>query len=91
MQLIDGRPVYAATDLVGFLACTHRLALERAALAELVERPIRDDPEIELIAKRGVAHELAYLAELRASGRSVVGKKACARFSGESQLVTGWG
>ena len=72
MQLIDGRPVYAATDLVGFLACTHRLALERAALAGLVERPIRDDPEIELIAKRGVAHELAYLAELRASGRSVV-------------------
>ena len=72
MQLIDGRPVYAATDLVGFLACTHRLALERAALAGLVVRPIRDDPEIELIAKRGVAHELAYLAELRASGRSVV-------------------
>src|SRR4051812_41016462 len=72
MQLIDGRPVYAATDLVGFLACSHRLALERAALAGLVERPIRDDPEIELIARRGVAHEQAYLAELRASGRSVV-------------------
>ena len=72
MQLIDGQPVYAATDLVGFLACTHRLALERAALAGLVERPIRDDPEIELIAKRGIAHEQRYLAELRASGRMVV-------------------
>src|SRR6185436_8869163 len=72
MQLIDGEPVYAATDLVGFLACTHLLALERAALEGLVERPIRDDPEIDLIAKRGVAHEQAYLAELRASGRSVV-------------------
>jgi len=72
MQLIDGRPVYAATDLVGFLACTHRLALERAALAGLVERPIRDDPEIELIAKRGLDHEHRYLAELRASGRTVV-------------------
>jgi predicted RecB family nuclease len=71
MQLIDGRPVYAATDLVGFLACTHRLALERAALAGLVERPIRDDPEIELIAKRGLDHERRYLAELRASGRTV--------------------
>jgi predicted RecB family nuclease len=72
VQLIDGRPVYAATDLVGFLACTHRLALERAALAELVEKPIRDDPEIELIAKRGLAHEQRYLEELRASGRDVV-------------------
>jgi uncharacterized protein len=72
MQLIDGKPVYAATDLVGFLACTHRLALERAALAGLVERPIRDDPEIELIAQRGVAHEQRYLEDLRASGRVVV-------------------
>ena len=72
MQLIDGRPVYAATDLVGFLACEHRLALERAALEGLVQKPIRNDPEIELIAKRGVAHEERYLAELRASGRTVV-------------------
>ena len=72
MQLIDGRPVYAATDLVGFLACSHRLALERAALAGLVEKPIRDDPAIDLIARRGEAHEARYLADLRASGRRVV-------------------
>lgn len=72
MQLIDGRPVYAATDLVGFLACSHRLALERAALAGLVAKPIRDDPAIDLIAKRGEAHEAKYLAELRASGRRIV-------------------
>jgi len=72
VQLIDGRPAYAATDLVGFLACTHRLALERAALAGLVERPIRDDPTIELIAKRGEAHERRYLDDLRATGRTVV-------------------
>jgi hypothetical protein len=30
MQLIDGTAVYAATDLVGFLACEHLTALERA-------------------------------------------------------------
>src|SRR3954451_10753686 len=72
MQLIDGRPVYAATDLVGFLACSHRLALERAALAGLVEKPIRDDPTIDLIARRGIAHEQRYLEELRAEGRTVV-------------------
>ncbi len=72
MQLIDGRPVYAATDLVGFLACEHRLALERAALAGLVEKPIRNDPSIELIAKRGEEHERRYLADLEASGRTIV-------------------
>ena len=44
MQLIDGRPVYSATDLVGFLACEHLTNLERAALAGLVKRPMRVDP-----------------------------------------------
>jgi uncharacterized protein len=72
VQLIDGRPVYAATDLVGYLACSHRLALERAALAGLARRPIRDDPAIETVAKRGHAHEQRYLADLKAEGRKVV-------------------
>jgi len=72
VQLIDGTPVYAATDLVGFLACTHRLALERAALADLVKKPIRNDPSIEAVAKRGHAHEQQYLADLKALGRTVV-------------------
>jgi predicted RecB family nuclease len=71
VQLIDGRPVYAATDLVGFLACTHLVALERAALADLVKRPVRNDPSIDLIARRGLDHEQRYLAELRAQGLSI--------------------
>lgn len=72
MQLIDGRPVYAATDLVGFLACGHRLALERAAMHGLVAKPVRNDPTIELIARRGLEHERRYLEELREQGRTVV-------------------
>ena len=72
MQLIDGRPVYAATDLVGFLACGHRLALERAAMVGLVEKPVRNDPSIELVAKRGLEHERRYLEELRAQSLRVV-------------------
>ena len=44
VQLIDGQPVYSATDLVGFLACEHLTALERAALAGLVKRPIATTP-----------------------------------------------
>jgi predicted RecB family nuclease len=71
MQLIDGNPVFAATDLVGFLACEHLVGLELAAMAGLVERPIRLDPEIDLIAKRGLEHEARYLADLRREGRRV--------------------
>jgi uncharacterized protein len=71
MQLIDGRPVFAATDLVGFLACEHLVGLELAALAGLVERPERMDPEIDLIAKRGDEHERRYLEGLEEGGRRV--------------------
>src|SRR6185312_3826931 len=72
MDRIDGRPVYAATDLVAYLACEHLTALERAALAGLVTRPMRDDPELDIIRKRGFEHERRYLADLEASGRSAV-------------------
>ena len=71
MQLIGGKPVFAATDLVGFLACEHLVGMELAAMAALVERPIRLDPEIDLIAKRGVEHEARYLADLERDGRRV--------------------
>jgi predicted RecB family nuclease len=72
MQLLDGAPVYSATDLVGFLACDHRFELERAAMAGLVKKPIRSDPTIELIQERGYEHERRYLEDLRAAGRSIV-------------------
>ncbi len=71
MQLIDGQPVFAATDLVGYLACEHLTALERAALAGLVDRPDRADRELDVIRERGFEHEARYLAELRAGGASV--------------------
>jgi len=72
MDRIDGKPVYSATDLVAYLACEHLTQLERAALAGLVDRPIRNDPELDVIRKRGFEHEARFLAELRAAGRSPV-------------------
>lgn len=72
MQIIDGRPVFAATDLVGYLACAHLVGLELAALAGLVDRPDRVDPEMDLIAKRGLQHEHRYLADLATKGARVV-------------------
>ena len=72
MQTIDGRPVYAATDLVGYLACEHLTQLERAAMAQLVPRPHRDDRELDVIRRRGFQHEQRFLADLRAQGKGVV-------------------
>ena len=72
MDRIDGQPVYSATDLVAYLACEHLTQLERAALAGLVKRPMRDDPELDIIRRRGFQHEARFLADLRADGRVVV-------------------
>ena len=72
MDRIDGTPVFSATDLVAYLACEHLIQLERAALAGLVERPIRDDPELDVIRRRGFQHEARYKADLEAEGRRVV-------------------
>lgn len=73
MQLLDGRLVLSATDLVGYLACDHLATLELGRVAGLWERPNRrDDPTIALIQEKGELHEADYLDLLRAEGRSVV-------------------
>ncbi len=71
MQFLDGRPVYSATDLVGYLACSHLTDLERCKQLGLVQKPERSDPELEIIIKRGFEHEQAYIGRLRAQGRDV--------------------
>jgi predicted RecB family nuclease len=71
MQDLDGQTVYSATDLVGFLECEHLTELERAALGGLVVRPVRDDPELEILQERGLEHETRFLDWLRQQGRIV--------------------
>jgi uncharacterized protein len=72
MQLIDQRLAYSATDLVGFLECRHLANLERAAtLVPEVRRPVRDDPVLDRMARRGQEYEARYLDELRAQGREI--------------------
>ncbi|MEZ4503110.1 MAG: TM0106 family RecB-like putative nuclease [Dehalococcoidia bacterium] len=72
MQLIDGRLVYSATDLVGFLDCRHLTNLEHAAVEGHLARPVRDDPVLDRIAQRGEEHERRFLADLTAEGVAVV-------------------
>jgi predicted RecB family nuclease len=71
VQLVDGTIIVSATDLVGYLACDHLVTLELDAAAGRIERPIRNDPELDLIRRRGFEHEAAHLAALRDEGRSI--------------------
>lgn len=71
MQLLDGALVLSATDLVGFLLCPHLTQLELAAIRGEVERPTRDDPELDVLTRRGEEHEQAHLERLVANGLSV--------------------
>jgi predicted RecB family nuclease len=68
---LDGQVVYAASDLNDFLACDHRVALNRRVLIEGGARPA-DDPTLAIIARKGQLHEQAVLARLEASGVAVV-------------------
>lgn len=71
MYFADGQLVLSASDLVGHLLCPHltSLALEGArGNRRILERT---DPELEVLASRGLAHEAAYLDGLERSGLSV--------------------
>jgi uncharacterized protein len=71
VQVLGDALVVSATDLVGFLECDHLVTLEQLRAAGKIEKPIRDDPELDLIRRRGFDHEQAYLGRLRDEGRTV--------------------
>jgi predicted RecB family nuclease len=72
VQLVADALVLSPSDLTAFLACEQRTALDRlVALGEL-DRPVQDDPELEILRRRGDEHEHRELERLRAEGRTVV-------------------
>ena len=71
MQNVDGRLVYSATDLVGYLECEHLASLEQAAVAGHLRRPTRSDPVLDRIAQHGELHEGRFLESLRTEGVTV--------------------
>jgi hypothetical protein len=64
MRKLDGQVVFSPTDLVGFLDCAHLTELDRAVLAKVLERPYREDPELDLLRRKGLEHERRYLQTL---------------------------
>ncbi|TME30655.1 MAG: TM0106 family RecB-like putative nuclease [Chloroflexi bacterium] len=83
-RLEDGRIVFSATDLVGFLECEHLTVLERAALEGAVERPSREDPELAVLQERGLEHEQRFLAYLRELGHEIVDGRIAADAGGDA-------
>jgi len=72
MQLLEGELVLSATDLTGFAACEHLTQLELAVTRGRGERPVRDDPMLDVLSRKGDEHETNHVARLRAQGLTVV-------------------
>src|SRR6266446_5799825 len=71
MQILGGRLLLSATDLVNFLGCRHATFLDLRDLTDLVEIPERDAATV-LIFEKGIEHEKRHLASLKARGFTVV-------------------
>jgi uncharacterized protein len=64
MHSVEGRLLLSPSDLVGFLACEHLTQRELAVSRGEAVRPLRVDPELELLARKGLEHETAQLERL---------------------------
>ena len=75
MMQVDSKTLYSASDVVSFLECEHSTALAQLAMSDPKTWRTRRGPEDEqlaLIQAKGMAHERAYLDELKDSGKRVI-------------------
>src|SRR6478672_4803136 len=72
MDLRGSEPLYYATDLTNFIGCRHLTVLERLAAHKRAKRPFFDDPMLEILRERGLAHEQEYVRRHARAGKSVV-------------------
>src|SRR5436190_18162103 len=72
MQRVNGTLIFSPSDLQKFVECEHLTRLQvRVCDGELTARS-RDDEELELLRRKGVDHERAWLERLRAERKSIV-------------------
>ena len=72
MQERAGRILFSPSDLNAFLECEHLTQLELAVARHELEWPTDENPQADLVKRKGEEHEAAYLAALLAQGREVV-------------------
>ncbi len=67
----DNQILFSPSDLNAFLECEHLTQLELAVARHELERPVAENPQADLVKRKGDEHEAAYLAQLLADGRTV--------------------
>ena len=72
MRRSNGQLGFSPSDVNNFLECEHLTQLELAVALGELERPVFEDPQAELIRRKGEEHERAYLESLRAAGKEVI-------------------
>lgn len=73
MKSIRGVLHVSATNLAKHVGCRHLTELDRRVAEGILAAPMWRDPALTLLQKRGLAHEEAYVADLKNQGRQVVG------------------
>ena len=72
MYLDDGRLVLSPSDFVGFLYCGHLTELSLATVRGSLAKPPDDDPDLQVVQRRGLEHEGRYLTRLEGERKVVV-------------------
>ncbi|MFN2627305.1 MAG: TM0106 family RecB-like putative nuclease [Gaiellaceae bacterium] len=72
MRQRDNRILFSPTDLTAFLECEHLTQLQLAVARREIARPAAENPQADLVKRKGAEHEHAYLEQLLADGRKVV-------------------
>ena len=86
MQRVDHQVLHSASDLVQFLGCAHRTTLDLLHLD--TPRPkTPDDAHADLIQQKGIAHERAFLATLKARHARVIEIEADRSLRGAARLA----
>jgi uncharacterized protein len=71
MQLNNDRLSLSPSDVTAFLACEHLTTLSLAHARGEIGRPEVENEQAELIFRKGLEHERAYLESLRADGHTI--------------------
>src|SRR5215207_9435202 len=72
MRFYDDGLRLSPSDVTAFLACEHLTTLSLAHARGELDRPEVENEQAELIFRKGLEHERAYLEHLRAEGKTVL-------------------
>ncbi len=72
MHQRNGNTYLSPSDVTAFLACEHLTTLSLAQARGEITAPEVENDQMELVFRKGLEHERAYLESLRAEGKTIV-------------------